>query len=253
MAEAKTYIEEIVEAYQPEEILCLFDIDQTIFAPTHPAAQVPNRIKHEGTFFKLMLNYAGFTPAVYGYWVVMDEQQVFDKNIFNLLNFLNERKIKNFAFTATPNISIEGKDLREVRIQQLLENNINFEKNFPRQEIIFDSLNFFHGYPCFYRGIIFSNGTAVCANKGVVLNEFLKKINYNPKCIIFLDDTFLNQVDVNQALAEKNPDIDFYGICYTGAKYIKSPEVSEEEFEKLWDDYFYRESRMYKKIERKKF
>lgn len=253
MADAKTYIEEIVEAYNPEEILCLFDIDQTILEPSHPVGQVPNIIKYRETFLRLKLKYACFTPSVHGYCVLLEDHKILDNNIFDLLNFLNTKKIKNLAFTATPNISIEGKDLKEIRLQQLLENNINFKNVFPEQEIIFDSLQLFKGNPCYYKGIIFSNGTDVCANKGIVLLEFLKKINYQPKCIIFLDDAWENHIDINQVLATNNPDIDFYGIHYVGAQYAKSSEITEEEFEKCWDAYFHRESLFCKKIERKKF
>jgi len=52
--EVKAYVEEIVKCYNPEEILCLFDIDQTILAPTHPAAKAPNLSK----FLNLRLKYS---------------------------------------------------------------------------------------------------------------------------------------------------------------------------------------------------
>ncbi len=253
MDAAKTYVEEIIDGYKPEDILCLFDIDLTLLEPTNPAAKYVNIVKHKDIWFKLKKRYACFSPAMSGAVALVYKHEVLDQDVFKLLNLLNDRKIKNLGFTATLNVEIEGKDLREIRYQQLKENNISFEQNFPQQEIILNSVKLLGGTPCIYKGIIFSHGNGACPNKGIVLPEFLKLLNKKPKCIIFFDDNFDNLLDVNQHLAETNPNIDFYGILFSKAKKMEAPEVSSEEFEKIWEDYFQRESLCCKKSERKNF
>ena len=253
MDAAKTYVEEIIDGYMPEDVLCLFDIDRTLLEPVNPVAKYVNIVKHKDIWFKLQKRYACFSPAISGAVALIYKHEILDPNVFNLLNLLNNRKIKNLGFTATLNVKVEGKDLREIRYQQLKENNISFEQHFPQQEIILDSVKLLGSTACIYKGIIFSHGNGVCPNKGIVLPEFLKLLNKKPKCIIFFDDNFKNLLDVNQHLAETNPDIDFYGVLFSRAKKIEAPEVSDEEFEKTWDDYLKRESLFCKKSERKHF
>ena len=248
---AKTYVEEIVDGYKSEDVLCLFDIDLTLLEPSNPAVQYVNIVKHKEIWFDLKKRYACFSPAMCGAVALVDKHEILDQDVFKLLHFLNERKIRNLGFTATLNVKIEGKDLREIRYQQLKENNISFEQHFPQQEVILDSVKLLGNFPCIYKGIIFSHGNGACPNKGVVLPEFLKLLDKKPKCIIFFDDNFDNLLDVNQHLAETNPDIDFYGILFSKAHYKEASEVSDEEFEKTWEGYFQRESLFCKKSKRK--
>lgn len=247
------YTKEIVDGYNPEDVLYLFDIDQTLIEPTNPAAQFANIIKHKKIFFDLKLRYSCFAPVMIGCEAMLHDHDILDDGVFNLLTFLNEKNIRNLGFTATPNILVNGQDLREVRFQQLKKNNISFEQHFPQQEIIFDSVNLLRKDPCLYKGIIFSNGDGVWANKGIVLQEFLKTLDKKPQCIIFCDDNLDNHLDVNQHLAIKNPDIDCYSIHFTKAMNMQRDEITEEEFEKIWDEYFRRESYLCTKCERKKF
>lgn len=251
MMGVKSYIEKISKHYAPEDIFCFFDIDETILEPTEPAAQAFNIAKHRNTFLELKLKYSDFTPSVHGYCMLLGDHKILDDNVFDVIDFLNRKKIQNLAFTATPNTLLEGHDLKQVRFQQLVENNVNFENNFYEKELIIDSLTLPKGHPILYRGMIFSNGNDICNNKGIVLHEFLKRLNHTPKCIIFLDDNLINIVDINQTLALKNPDIDFFGVYFTGSHDVQSKEVSKEEFSEVWDDYFLRESKCYQKLTRK--
>ena len=253
MSEVKTYIGEIISAYNNEDVLCFFDIDETILEPVTLAAQLHNILKHKDIFLELKLKYSGFYPTVHGTCLLLDDHKVLDNDVFDVFNLLNDKKIQNLAFTATPNMILDGQNLKEVRFKQLEENNVNFENNFSEKEFIFDNLNLCHGHPILYRGIIFSNGDDVFNNKGLVLNEFLCRTNANKKCIIFIDDNIHNLIDINQTLAVNHPEIDFYGIYFLGAHYSQNPGVSKEEFRNLWEDYFLRESYSCEKIKRKIF
>lgn len=253
ISDAQNYISTILKRYQPEDVLCLFDIDQTLLKPCHPACQKKNIEKYKDVLFNLKLKYSCFYPTIQGNFMLIGEHEIIDENIFSLLNFLETSQIKTLAFTANTNIRINGKDLREERFQQLQRNGICFEKNFPEKEVIFDELNLFRGHPCIYRGIIFSNGTSVCANKGVVLNSFLKRLHKQPRCIILLDDNLKNHADITYSLMSQRRDIDFYPMFYTGALQLPVPEISEKEFADLWEEYLYNESLLCEKIERKNF
>ncbi|MGI9215313.1 MAG: DUF2608 domain-containing protein, partial [Gammaproteobacteria bacterium] len=82
------------------------------------------------------------------------------------------------------------------------------------------------GNPMLKSGIIFTSGL----DKGIVLEYILKKYNYYPKTIIFIDDLIENVKSLQQICFKLN--IDFYGFHYRAASLIPLPNI-DENLEKL--------------------
>lgn len=96
-----------------------------------------------------------------------------------------------------PTMALTARDpaIKDITREQLLNNGINFAKNAPLQD---DMTMLVGGTTALYTGGILFQGEG--SNKGIVLVEFLRRLNLMPT-IIFVDDREKNVYQVNEALS----------------------------------------------------
>ena len=88
-------------------------------------------------------------------------------------------------------------------IKQLDSLKIDLSRTAPKKETLY-----FENGVLYKKGILFAKGI----EKGRVLEQFLKRINFNPKSVVFIDDK-LKHLDEVEKFCEKSK-IKFLGLRY---------------------------------------
>ena len=132
-----------------------------------------------------------------------------------LIKNMQNRNVKVIALTAAKT-GVFGviDNLGEWRLKNLASIGLDFSSSFNIQEIIFDKLkkSNFSGYPEYYKGILMAANNP----KGKVLASFLdKNDDWKPDKIIFLDDSYNNCKNVDEAMKQLGIPIQCY--CYRAA------------------------------------
>jgi hypothetical protein len=158
-----------------------------------------------------------------------------------ILDDLKQKNIKVIALTAAMTGTLKGVQIEQKRCDELKRLGIDFSSSFESHSSFYlHELKSFQGrFPMFYHGILLTNGDArkgdEINNKGEVLIAFLKRINWFPKKILFVDDKIDHLKSVEKSLTDLDPSIAFTGVEYSGASKI-GQAITEEEFEKKWQD-----------------
>lgn len=149
-----------------------------------------------------------------------------EKEIPNIVNTLHKKNIKTIAFTA------REYELENSTLQELKSVNINLNKiPLYKGKILVKPNNLKYGYGykkgviSLIRGKYFTEKT----QKGRILLEFFKKINYKPNNIIFIDNRLDNTIDVFNALSSQH--IKILGLFYKNTKYDKKRPLTQKEIE----------------------
>lgn len=130
----------------------------------------------------------------------------------SLIEELQNKKIPVIAFTAAPGGKIGKVDsFLDWRVKELEEFGFKFKDTFP--DICFLTLA---KDPNLEFPPIYKSGVLITSlhDKGPVLINFFKKINWTPKKVIFIDDKMSNLESVAQSL---KGNIKVIGIHYTAA------------------------------------
>jgi hypothetical protein len=208
--------------------LVAFDIDHTLLGrdnmATHPinlathrkvlgACFAPLTKEHREEAFMLTLKYCD--PIL-----IEDDAPNFIKNI----------QAPVIALTATVTGPLGDSPRAEVfRYEELLKFGFDFSSSFGELDFSMNTLPSYRGHtPTFYRGVLCSNGEHSPTDKGTVLIEFLKQVNYDPKIIVMVDDKLQNLEDIQKAVNLHNPNITYRGLHYLGAKNLPFEPVTEE-------------------------
>lgn len=197
-------IQEVLQQVKSKNILCIFDIDNTLAWPAQELGSDPwvtQIIKNKtATGTAIDTAYDQFLPLYFHVHDFIDMHPV-EPDTLSVLEQLRSRGIHFIALT-TRNVSIINRTH-----EQLEKAEIRF--NPPNEPISF--LSFEHmQYPA-----ILSDGILFCGsnNKGIVLEKYFQICKIpKPDCIIYIDDkrTYLDQV----AHYCKANSIDFVGIRY---------------------------------------
>ena len=235
------FIKENTKEYDnPDDILIILDIDNTITYTDCPGVFWPNIRKYYDIYKEIQYKNADIDINL-GYLeiILTSKVEVFDKDIYKIIDDL---KYKKLALTATITGSyLNCNNIQEFRYNQLKNNNISFENYFKvdNNEIIFNNFPKYLGsYPVYYKGILFSNSEKGSTNKGQLLDEFLKRVNYNPKCIILIDDNKRNHEYIIKELEQNRNNIKLINILYTGTYEFCPIEISQEDFISFWENIF---------------
>lgn len=158
-----------------------------------------------------------------------------DNRTPQLLNQILQRGIPTIALTAhlTGPLGTVSK-IEQYRIDELRQLGIDFYKTAPcQQTIVFDDLVAYRGnYPIYCHGVLFTNGNAV--TKGKAFSSFLKRINFYPNKVIFIDDREDNLKSLEMAIQQIDKSIEYQGLHFMGALQYPSKIISENEFESQW-------------------
>lgn len=236
MTECYDFIKSNTSEFLPNEILCVFDIDNTITIVECKYSYWPNVCKWRNEFDNIKNKYKDVdTNIVYTNLLIEYPARVLDNDIYDLFEKLNCKKLMLTASLAGKFGNIDN--MEEYRYNILSRFNISFESEFNIDRHIFDNFEpNFNSYPSYYKGILFSNGENGTTDKGKVLRAFLKKVNFNPKCIILIDDNPTNHKDL---FSEFFNDIEkILNIIYTGANSYCPNSVDKNDFITFWDELF---------------
>lgn len=244
--ESKKYFE------SSDQILGIFDIDETLLIPKDPAFQKQNLIKHpaiqkmkEALSTEQLDIVGNLSKACCPAELIEPSAPLFIKN-------LQAKGIRLIALTAAMTRNFGEDHLPKLRAEELLKHDIDFSYAFPEIEVLnLTNLKMCNqAHPYFYSGVLCSNGDHLrqkdASSKGKVLVEFLKQLSWLPETIIFFDDKLYNLEEMEKTLLEHHPTITFYGLHYVGAQNLVPEEISESEMEAKWNDMI-EKSKLYRK------
>ncbi len=221
---------------EKENILVVFDIDDTLTILSDPAFHSTNFKIHHANAFKEMMSslnprerHLAFTMPLLttaSDLIEIDASQVIDE--------LQNRGVKTIALTAAMGGEIEGVSIEDRRIAELNRVGIDFSRSFPDiSEMIFSGFK----APMIGRGPFFKLGV-ILANendKGDVLVAFLKNIEWKPDLILFVDDRIEHIHAVQRAIRDFYPEIECRGFHYQ-TDHVPYAKVESEQFSKQWAD-----------------
>jgi Protein of unknown function (DUF2608) len=206
-------IEELLED-SDKDTLVLFDVDQTLITPNDSILK-PRWEKHLDQLLggkKYFIDNFGKTRYIFREILISAPHSVIDQKSLSLVQKLQKKEIPTIAFTAAPGGKI-GKitSFIDWRVDELKKFGFDFSLAFPDTKTLKLSKDNNKEFPPIYKsGVLITS----LHDKGFVLTNFLKEINWTPKKIIFIDDKMHNIKSVIQALEDK---IQVYGVHYTKA------------------------------------
>lgn len=227
------------------KILGVFDIDDTLLIPKDPAFQKPNMKKHASIVqgFKEQLS-VKHQDLLSNLILTLSSSQLIESTSPLFIKNLQAQEIRLMALTAAMTRPFGVHYLPKMRYEELQRHGIDFSSAFPEvHQLSLTHVNMCsRSFPMFYSGVLCSNGDyqrqTEASAKGKVLCEFLKKVNWTPTKIVFIDDKRYHLEEMEQTLHEFDPHITYQGLHYIGAQSILSPQVDEgmieEKWEKLW-------------------
>lgn len=238
MSEVGGYILKKIKSYNPENVLCAFDIDLTLIQPDHPACYVPNIRKHLKIYRNIEFQYPKLDTSIPFSYTFLEPQHVVDTDIYILLEQL--KAVHKIAFTATLTGEFQNIGRLEViRYQQLWEKQLQFQSDFKGEDFVLDACpSYRNNKPAFYKGVLCSNSENGTTTKGDVLCAFLKKIQWTPEVVILVDDRSKNLNDAAVALKKNFPSVKFIGIEYLGAHNYCPQTITKEGFKAYWSHLF---------------
>ncbi|WP_375327330.1 DUF2608 domain-containing protein [Candidatus Tisiphia endosymbiont of Nemotelus uliginosus] len=147
-----------------------------------------------------------------------------DPYIANILKSLWEMQIPTMGLTKlyTGNFGVI-EDFTQWRLNELKAINIDFTRSAPLQdEMLVEGIEVGGGIPTMKGGVILTANV----DKGQILSSILRKKNYYPKQIIFVDDLLENLEAVGTICADLR--INFQGFEYKGASLIPEIELDRQ-------------------------
>ncbi len=162
-----------------------------------------------------------------------------DPSAPRLVNKLESRGVKTIALTAART----GKfgvieNAEDWRLKILKQFNLDFSKSFPKNQIIYfgDGAKKENDYSLFKDGVLFLGDEK--STKGALLVQFLDKVQWKPKKVIFIDDKMSHLSSVETALNEAK--IPFQGYQYKGVEKLPgelNEQIAEVQFTYLRKDH----------------
>ncbi len=246
-------IEKMLSREKAEDIMVVFDLDETLVMYDHPAATSFALKKYAEIYKEIM---SSLTPLEKDFALTILTQEIpqklIDKKKPQIIKSLQKKDIKIIALTSLlVNISKNSKKkaIFEKR-DQLQKKGIDFTaslRGMTRVVPFFDFPQYGGQCPLFYHGILTSNGRYNGIGKGAVLGAFLTHIGprrlayvgagYEPKVVVLVAACKKNLREVDMYFQEYFPKIQFIGIEYQGAQTYVSSDVREEEFREFWNSF----------------
>jgi hydroxymethylpyrimidine pyrophosphatase-like HAD family hydrolase len=210
------------------DTLVIFDVDHVLIMPTdeytlnrHPYRkqlwqEIESRLSKEDM------------KVLYGLTASKAEWRLVDPGIIGIFTHLRKRQISSVALTSIYTGKFGNiEKLEDWRIKHLHDLGFDFGSLTPIQgEMLLHELEEQDGVPMLKSGVILT----AQIDKGKVLERILRRSNYYPETIVFIDD-MLNNLESLEKLSAKLK-IQFYGFHYTAASHIPIP-VIDKKIEKL--------------------
>ena len=216
--------------------LVIFDVDMVLVQPSCPAFQMANmkrfspickRIMKEIPSDKQMLFLSLMTTSF--------DPVLIDSHTPQRLQQIIHRKIPVMALTANLTGSFGTiPKMQQWRVKELRQLGIDFSQSAPwHAPLEFDELPSYRGnYSLYLDGILFVNGKVV--SKGDAFLSFLKKTQFIPNKVIFIDDSEENLKSLETAIQTMNRPVKYQGVHFLEAQKYPSKVISEKDFESQW-------------------
>lgn len=208
-------ISSIQEVEAEGNALVVFDIDDTLTILTEPAFHVTNYRGHHAADFKALM--ASLHPEIrylaFSLPLFTTQADLIESHAPMIIRSIQQKGMKAIALSAAPGGKVGEHYIIDRRIHELKRVGIDFSLSFPEMAEM-RLMNF--PEPEYGSVPIYKNGV-ICANtfdKGLVLVEFLKSIDWEPDLIVFVDDRLDHVQAVEQALANFKPEIPFKGLHF---------------------------------------
>ncbi len=153
------------------------------------------------------------------------KKKLVEESIPEIISKLQERQIKVIALTSCPTRPFGViKSFEEWRLNHIDQFGIDFSSSFPNSErFVLKNMTSYHVPPPVYnKGVIFAEGFS----KADVLHAFLKRMDYQPKKIIFIDDMYANVQQMQNKFSKQK--IDFQGYCYVKVQKDSENDLNEK-------------------------
>lgn len=197
--------------------LVLFDIDYTILSPKDVALKSCGKGLRRQFLNVLDIKRKEYLLSI---TALEGEEELMDSAFPSLIQRIQKNNIPVIGLTALETGEF-GKisHLEDWRIKQLKKFNIDFSSAFHAYNpIVLSESNQRNGrYPVFKNGVLFTNDQP----KGPILADFLRKICWKPKKILFMDDSMEQLKSVESATQ-------VLGIEFIGFHYIANVESTAQ-------------------------
>jgi len=147
-----------------------------------------------------------------------------NSDILKIFTLLKEKNIPAMGLTKLPTGKLGIiEDMIEWRVRELTELKVNFKEFSPlNDEIIVEDFNVGYGKPTLKDGIIYTAEY----DKGDVLEYVLRKTNYFPKSIIFIDDIEENLLSLQKTCSKLKTN--YQGFEFMGSAIVPEPDLDEQ-------------------------
>jgi len=206
------------------QTLVIFDINQVLIKQESSIFNKPGRVWRE-QLLKTIWN--DFTPdQINRLWSLIllgEPNRLADTRLPSIIRSLKEHHAPVIAQTSCPIGSFGHiKSLEDWNIKRLAENNISFDGSFAEYDPLEIKLTTekINDNAKFKSGVLF-NASAFRFTKGDVLDAFLRKINWVPSQIIFVDNQLDNIESIGTFAHKQN--IQFLGIYLTSVQETLKP------------------------------
>jgi hypothetical protein len=216
--------------------LVVFDVDMVLIQPSNPAFQMANMKRFSPICKRIMKEISSDKQMLFLSLMTTNYDPVLiDERTPKLIQQLAQKEVPTIALTS----NITGPfgiipSMEKWRIDGLKRLGIDFSQSAPcHAPLVFDKLASYRGnYSLYLNGVIFANGMVV--SKGDVFLAFLKKSQFTPNKVVFIDDREENLKSLESALQTMNKSVEFLGLHFLGAQEYASKMISESEFESQW-------------------
>lgn len=213
-SESLSFLEQQIESLG-ESDLVVFDMDDVLIVTVDAILHY----KSEEIRTSLHSRYMAHLPhaqqqLLYSYIWTTAQTTLVESHVADLIKAMQNRGIKVIVLTAAPVGSLGIiEDTVTLRIRELNDKGIDLSTAFPETaSFALEEIHLGHGAPAYRQGVILSSQFP----KGDVLAAFLKKIAWNPRRLIFIDDRMTNVESVESSLA--NLAIELQCWHYTAAE-----------------------------------
>lgn len=219
---------------ESNNVLVVFDIDDTLTILEDPAFHRTNFRNHHAAAFLEILSTLSEKEVILTFSIPLltTGSNLIEKETPEFIEKLHENGIRTIALTAAMGGEIDGVSIADRRIAELQRVGVDFSKSFPHlSEMVFSGFKapLFGGHPLFKKGVILANDN----DKGLVLAEFLKAIDWRPDLILFIDDRIDHIHAVKRAMEAFCPAIECKGFHYQ-TKHVPYEQIGREDFTKKW-------------------
>lgn len=210
------------------DTLVIFDVDHVLIMPTDEYTL--NRHPYRKQLWQEMESRLSKEDmkVLYGLTTSRAEWRLVDPSIIDIFSYLRKHQIPSMALTSIYTGKFGSiEKLEDWRIKHLHDLGFDFGNLTPiKEEILLDELEEQDGVPMLKSGVMLT----AQVDKGKILECILRRSNYYPKVIVFIDD-MRNNLESLEKLSAKLK-IKFHGFHYTAVSDVPMP-VIDEKIEKL--------------------